>query len=465
MARKFTRRFDPDGPRNSEAEISEYDQITRSPVVDPNIADWSPQWTVDPHIADMNATEAEHARATPRPSTGPVMTVVGGSKHEIYHIAASCSVLTKDLALARRGDVNAQVASKSLSAARRTGLACIVCLPEVALSRGDNAQMKSCTVTTDTGQRRGTLLHWRRDDRNQWWGLVVYNGTTGECDVVPADRLRERIAAPTPGAPQTPSKSTAVQANLHTGSGWSAPHDLATARRYHQRSATAGNTDSMRELALLLAYRTNPPDLTGARHWWELAAADGDPNAMFHLARLHATLLDPPDLAGARYWYERAATNGDVGAMLELGSLLVDQLDESDVEAAIHWWEKASATGDYPSMIELGLLLGFRLVRPDYDRARLWLTRAAEAGYLFAMVNLGILLAFCAEPPDIDSGRQWLTRAATAGIPEAMTRLGLLLAYRIDPPDPESARRWFELASKAGDTNARRYLQELTTRS
>ncbi|MCJ0907465.1 hypothetical protein [Rhodococcus sp. ARC_M6] len=81
------------------------------------------------------------------------------------------------------------------------------------------------------------------------------------------------------------------------------------------------------------------------------------------------------------------------------------------------------------------------------------------------MVNLGILLAFCTEPPDIDSGRQWLTQGATEGIPVSMSRLGLLLAYRMDPPDPDGARHWFELATKAGDTDARRYLEELTTHS
>lgn len=414
MAKKFTRRFDPDGPRNSEAEISEYDHLTRSPVVDPNIADWSPQWTVDPHIADMNAADTEKSRAAHKPSIGPVITVAGGKSHEIYHIAASCSVLTKDLALARRGATNARIDSKSLSAARRTGLACIVCLPEVARSRGDSTLMKACTITTDTGQRHGTLLHWRRDDRNEWCGLVVYDNGTGECEVVPAGALRERAVAPFPGVPQTPPKSAGVQANVHTGSGWVAPHDLASARRYHQRSATAGNTDSMRELALLLAYRTDPPDLTGARHWWELAAADGDPSAMFHLARLHATLLDPPDLASARRWYERAATNGDVDAMRELGTLLVDRLDEPDIEAAIHWWEKSAATGDYQSMIKLGLLLGFRLIpytsglRPgpplaDQSR-RSWLPARDGQSRNPARILHGAA-GYRQRPPVVDTGR------------------------------------------------------------
>lgn len=462
MAKKFTRRFNPDGLRNPEAEMSDYDHVTRSPVVNPRIADWSPQWTVDPHDADMNATDAERARRAGQRSTGPVMTVAGGTKHEIYHIAPSCSILAVDLALARRGDANAHVDSRSLSAARRTGLACIVCLPEVARSRGDDIQMKACTVTTDIGQRSGILLHWRRDDRNAWWGVVV-NDDNGvwECEAVPATRLREQTVAPAPRA-HTPPNGAAVRRESRKNLDSTVPHDLASARRDHARRAAAGDTDAMRELALLLAYRTDPPDLTAARHWWGIAAEDGDRSAMFHLARLHGVLLDPPDLAGARHWYERAADSGDVQAMRELGTLLVDTLDEPDVEAAISWLEKAATAGDHHAMTQLGVLLGFRLAHPDHDRALGWLTKAANSGNLLAMANLGVLLAYHTDPPDLDGGRHWLTRVATNGIPEAMVRLGVLLAYHVDPPEREKAHEWLELAAAAGDTEAEELLADLT---
>ncbi|MEV4633546.1 tetratricopeptide repeat protein [Rhodococcus coprophilus] len=461
MAKKFTRRFDPDGPRNSEAELSEYDHLTRSPVVDPNIADWSTQWTVDPHVADMNATEAEHARAKRGFSSGSVITVAGGSAHEIYHLVASCSVLTADLAMARLGNPDARIESRTLSAARRTGIACILCLPEVARSRGDYSRMKACTAATAAGARDGVLLHWRRDAHNEWLGLVVYDGDPMECDVVHASRLEERTVAAGSLTPTALPNSAPPSVRARKGSDREAPHDLASARRHHERSAAAGNTDAMRELGLLLAYRTDPRDLAGARHWWGVAAADGDRSAMYHLARLHAGLLDPPDIAEAREWYERAAGHGDVDAMRELGTLLIEKADEPDVEAAIDWWEKAASAGDHQSMMELGRLLGFRLAQPNFERARHWLTKAAEAGYLYAMANLGILLAYRMDPPDLDTARRWLGRAAGEGVPEAMVSLGFLLAYRIEAPDRQKARDWFVLAAAAGNAAGHRCLADL----
>jgi TPR repeat protein len=66
----------------------------------------------------------------------------------------------------------------------------------------------------------------------------------------------------------------------------------------------------MFNLALLLANQLDPPDLAEARRWYEKAATAGNTEAMTNLGNLLANQLDPPDLAGARFWHEKAAGAG-----------------------------------------------------------------------------------------------------------------------------------------------------------
>jgi TPR repeat protein len=67
-------------------------------------------------------------------------------------------------------------------------------------------------------------------------------------------------------------------------------------KRKLEKAATAGNTDAMYNLGLLLATQLNPPDImAGARRWLEKAATAGHTEAMRNLAYLLSDHTNPPD--------------------------------------------------------------------------------------------------------------------------------------------------------------------------
>lgn len=132
MTRKFTRRFDPNGARDPEYELSDYDHRTRSPVGDPYIFDFEPSWTVDPHTTDLNVQLTDSSNGPFAPLPQAVFFVPGGVPHEVLHISAGCPALSADLALAKRAIPSAATTSSSSTSTHPDGLACVVCLPNAA---------------------------------------------------------------------------------------------------------------------------------------------------------------------------------------------------------------------------------------------------------------------------------------------------------------------------------------------
>lgn len=119
-------------------------------------------------------------------------TVPGGIPTGVYHVIRSCVALAEDLKLTGLTDSEADIEDISRYRARSTGIACLVCLPELAETLGIDAKVKDCVIVTDAGDEPGQLLHWRQDRHGDWWGLVV-SGTSDEriCRGLPEIHLRE----------------------------------------------------------------------------------------------------------------------------------------------------------------------------------------------------------------------------------------------------------------------------------
>ena len=88
--------------------------------------------------------------------------------------------------------------------------------------------------------------------------------------------------------------------------------DVATARRWWEQAASAGNTDAMSNLGVLAQ---NEGDPARAHQWFEQAATAGNTVAMYNLGNI---AYGEVDLPRAQEWWQRAADLGHSGAMRNL---------------------------------------------------------------------------------------------------------------------------------------------------
>src|SRR5205823_481937 len=127
------------------------------------------------------------------------------------------------------------------------------------------------------------------------------------------------------------------------------------------------------------------PDAATAMKWYDQAAAAGDANAMLQLGRLHLR-AKPPDVRTAFQWFEKAAGRGSDDAALELGNCYVNGLGvRRDPRKAVSLYKPLAERGNVEAMFRLGKL-GFE---SGDTSARPWLLKAAEAGNVDAMCYVG----------------------------------------------------------------------------
>lgn len=86
-----------------------------------------------------------------------------------------------------------------------------------------------------------------------------------------------------------------------------------------------------------LAYQNG--DVASARRWWQEAAAAGNTDAMSNLGVL---AQQDGDSARAQEWFEKAASAGNVVAMFNLGNIAYG---EGDLRRAEDWWQSAAGLG------------------------------------------------------------------------------------------------------------------------
>lgn len=94
-----------------------------------------------------------------------------------------------------------------------------------------------------------------------------------------------------------------------------------------------------------LSYQSG--DIATARRWWEQAAAAGNTDAMSNLGVLAQNEGDP---ARAHQWFEQAATAGNTVAMYNLGNIAYGEVD---LPRAQEWWQRAADLGHSGAMKNL----------------------------------------------------------------------------------------------------------------
>ena len=125
-----------------------------------------------------------------------------------------------------------------------------------------------------------------------------------------------------------------------------------------------------------IAYGTG--DVATARRWWEQAAAAGNTAAMSNLGVLAQNDNDP---ARARQWFEQAAIAGNAVAMFNLGNIAYG---DEDLEESRRWWERAAAQGHSAAIENLKALPGDtveseeKIVSDDLAEARAQFERWAK---------------------------------------------------------------------------------------
>lgn len=141
MVSRFTRKFNPEEPRDHEAE--QYD--THQP----------------PPKAPI-----------PRAPKGSALVLPGGRPHSLYHQLRDCEALKTDIDLAGRcgQDTRTLVVNLDTLRAQDDRVACPRCLPDEA----DYSKIKNCSVETGTRLRQGLLLLSRQDERARSYSIVMY---------------------------------------------------------------------------------------------------------------------------------------------------------------------------------------------------------------------------------------------------------------------------------------------------
>ncbi len=141
MVSRFTRRFDPEKPRDHLDE------------------------QFDTHQPPMG---------TPIPSVPPWSALVlpGGRPHSLYHGRRDCEALTADVRLAAQcaQDVKVQIVKLDAVRGREDRVGCPLCRP----TETDYSKIKDCSVETEMGPQEGMRLLWREDPAAGWYSLVTY---------------------------------------------------------------------------------------------------------------------------------------------------------------------------------------------------------------------------------------------------------------------------------------------------
>jgi localization factor PodJL len=124
-------------------------------------------------------------------------------------------------------------------------------------------------------------------------------------------------------------------ARLYETGGAGLSKDLATARRWTERAAMAGDVAAMHNLGLYFYEGDGgPQDPAQAARWFRRAAEQGVRDSQFNLALLYAKGYGVPrNLAEAYKWYLIAAAEGDDGARKSAADLRSDLSPESAAAA------------------------------------------------------------------------------------------------------------------------------------
>jgi hypothetical protein len=141
MVSRFTRKFDPEKPRDPAAEL--YD--THRPPPPTRI---------------------------PYPRPGTVLVLPGGRPHSLYHRKRDCEALIADVRLTAQCGQDLRPAPANLQAVRDRDdlVGCPLCLG----TETDYAKFKACSVDVGSRRHEGMLLLWRKDPGIGWCGVVVY---------------------------------------------------------------------------------------------------------------------------------------------------------------------------------------------------------------------------------------------------------------------------------------------------
>lgn len=141
MVRRFTRKFDPQKPRDYESELYDTHQARQRPAI-------------------------------PRAPIGSVLVLPGSRPHALYHSLHDCVALVADTHLAEHCGHEARVTVSKLKLVRtmKDRVGCVLCLP----TETDYTKIKNCLISADSGSLEGMLLQWRRDRTRRWHGIVVY---------------------------------------------------------------------------------------------------------------------------------------------------------------------------------------------------------------------------------------------------------------------------------------------------
>ncbi|MCD0450659.1 hypothetical protein LO762_15890 [Actinocorallia sp. API 0066] len=141
MVRGFTRRFDPERPRDAAAEQQ------------------------DAHLPPPTVP-------IPRAPSGSALVLPGGRPHSLYHCRHDCDVLIADSHLTElcAQDPRIHVAKIDTLRSCEDRVACPLCLP----TETDYTKIKRCSVTTPTGPREALLTLWRRAPDSTWHAVVMY---------------------------------------------------------------------------------------------------------------------------------------------------------------------------------------------------------------------------------------------------------------------------------------------------
>lgn len=242
------------------------------------------------------------------------------------------------------------------------------------------------------------------------------------------------------------------------GRAYQARGDLALAKRFFEKAASAGNAYGKANLAWFHIEGTlEPANVPRGMAMLEAAAAEGNSLAQYSLGLIYregrgGLAPDGPKAAG---FLEKAAAQGHAVAMYDLAIMLRDGAGVPvDGKASLAWLEKASALGDADSMAALGYAYEQGIgAAADFVRARSWYARAADAGQIDAMTNLGRLYE-AGEGGEQDYARAFALygRAAEAGNPTAMANLANLHEFGLGTEaNPKQAAYWLARAIMAGN--------------
>lgn len=149
--------------------------------------------------------------------------------------------------------------------------------------------------------------------------------------------------------------------------------------------ALNGNHDAEFELGAMFEHGDGVgKDLAKAREWYEKAATAGNRQAAFNLGMLYRNGEGMEEnIAVARRWFIRASDAGDVRAAYQLGQMsYLGRGAEQDYNKALQYYLKAAKGGLADAQMNVGVLYvrGEGVAAQDVVEAYAWLTIAAENG-------------------------------------------------------------------------------------